>query len=274
MLSKSESDGHKMSERIDVYMTQIGLSASRKRAQDDIRAGFVFLNGKPVEKPSTLCAPTDRIELRGHAVPFVGRGGLKLDHALNVFSVDVAGKRCVDVGASTGGFTDCLLRRGAAFVTAVDCGVGQLDLTLKENPHVKNLEGFNAKMLTPNETEGKVRFACSDVSFISIRKLIGPIYSVLEDGGDWITLVKPQFEVGRKNLGKGGIVKDPEARLEALKDVICDAGTSGFHFSGVCVSPILGGDGNQEFLAYFRKEQEPNREFFIDIPKIKTILEM
>ena len=241
--------------RVDVYLVSMGYTASRKKAQDLIDGGAVKIDGVTVKKSS---APID--ETVPHEVQieqlfrYVSRGGMKLEGALDAFRVNVNRKKAVDVGASTGGFTDCLLQRGAARVIAVDSGVGQLHESLRSDPRVVVVEQFNARELHETVTRGLCDIAVMDVSFISQTYLIPGIASVLKDGGEFVSLIKPQFEAGKSALGKGGIVRNSAYRYLAIKRVLECAMASGFDCMGVIPSPIEGGDGNREYLAYFLKQ--------------------
>ncbi len=240
--------------RMDVYLTLYGHAASRKKAQDLIEGGAVTVDGVPVKKPS---APIN--EEVPHRVTveqlfrYVSRGGMKLEAALDAFSIHVNRKKAVDVGASTGGFTDCLLQRGASRVICVDSGIGQLHPSLREDPRVVCVEHFNARELTTDVTEGLCDLAVADVSFISQTYLIPGIVSVLREEGEFVSLIKPQFEAGKAALGKGGIVRNSAYRYLAIKRVLESAGACGLDCRGVIPSPIEGGDGNREYLAYFIK---------------------
>jgi 23S rRNA (cytidine1920-2'-O)/16S rRNA (cytidine1409-2'-O)-methyltransferase len=253
--------------RIDVYLVEKGFCESRNRAARLISEGKILLDGRTVSKPSfDVDEGEHSIEITQRE-KFVGRGGLKLEAALEQFRLDVAGLRCIDVGASTGGFTDCLLQRGAAHVCAVDSGRGQLHPTLVADVRVTNLEGFNARELD-SESFGYFDIAVTDVSFISQTLLHAPICSVLKDGAIFVSLIKPQFEAGKSALSKNGIVKKVSDRQRAIVRVIESAELCGFETLGVIQSPISGGDGNREYLAAFIKKR-CERSF--DIAMIKRI---
>ena len=240
--------------RADVYLATYGYTASRKKAQDLIDAGAVRIDGETVRKSS--CPVNEEIPHEVELDPvfkYVSRGGMKLEAALDTFHVSPNRKKAVDVGASTGGFTDCLLKRGAARVISVDSGVGQLHESLLADPRVKSVEQFNARMLNEEITEGLCDLAVADVSFISQTYLIPNIASVLKDGGEFISLIKPQFEAGKSALGKHGVVHSGAYRYLAVKRVLECALSVGFDCLGVMLSPIEGGDGNKEYLAYFVK---------------------
>ena len=231
-----------------------GHTPSRKRAQDLIDAGAVRIDGALIKKSSVLINEEVPHEVVLEPVfKYVSRGGMKLEAALDAFHVSPNRKKAVDVGASTGGFTDCLLKRGAARVIAVDSGMGQLHASLLADPRVKSVEQFNARMLGPEITEGLCDLAVTDVSFISQTYLIPNIASVLKDGGEFISLIKPQFEAGKGALGKNGVVHNGAYRYLAIKRVLECALSVGFDCLGVMRSPIEGGDGNKEYLAYFVK---------------------
>ena len=220
-----------------------------------IEAGLIRVNGKLQKKSSFDVPEGATVMVEGELIPYVSRGGLKLKGALDAFGISPNGLVCADIGASTGGFTDCLLQEGAVKVYAIDSGRDQLHEKLRADSRVVSMESFNARGLTPAHLGEQVDLAVTDVSFISQTLLHEAIASVLKDGGIFISLIKPQFEAGRENLGKGGIVKTPKARREAARRVLASAMAKGLAPIAVTVSPITGGDGNIEYLAYFRKEQ-------------------
>lgn len=240
--------------RIDIYLFSNGYAKSRESARKSIEAGFVFVDGKQVNKPSEKIDESvlHQIEYK-NAIPYVGRGGLKLEAALDAFKVDPCCQICIDVGASTGGFTDCLLKRGASRVYAVDSGRDQLDLDLKEDPRVVSLEGVNARYLNSEIIPELIDIAVMDVSFISQTLILPALSFLLKANGVAITLIKPQFECGREAVGKGGIVKKPEHRIGAVRKVAYAAEECGLYLIDIIKSPILGGDGNAEFLGLFSK---------------------
>ena len=239
--------------RLDVYITERGLSRSRTEAKSLIIEGAVTVDGNVVKKPSHEIVGNESVDVTALGERFVSRGGLKLEGALSHFGVDVSGLSCIDVGASSGGFTDCLLRNGASRVLAVDSGQGQLAECLLNDPRVVSYEKFNAKLMTRDMLPFTPEFAVMDVSFISAKLIAPAVYSCLSDNGGYVLLIKPQFEVGRSGLGKGGIVKDRKLRENAVRGVIELCEQIGFHTEGLIESPIKGGDGNTEYLAYFRK---------------------
>ncbi len=242
--------------RADVYLVSFGHTASRKKAQDLIDAGAVRIDGQLLKKASLLI--NEELE---HSVEiedvfkYVSRGGMKLEAALDAFSVNVNRKKAVDVGASTGGFTDCLLKRGASVVYSIDSGIGQLHESLKNDPRVVSIEHFNARQLDRSVTDGECQIAVADVSFISQTYIIPNVAEVLCDGGEFISLVKPQFEAGRSALGKGGIVTSGAYRYLAAKRVIECGIENGLDPIGFIRSPIEGGDGNKEYLVRFIKRR-------------------
>ena len=240
--------------RIDVYLHRSGLASSRTEAQGFISSGAVSVDGLVITKPSyDVDGLEDKVVLDRSGKQYVSRGGIKLAAALSAFCVNVSGKRCLDVGASSGGFTDCLLQNGANHVIAVDSGSGQMNGTLRIDPRVSVIEGYNARYMKPADFSYVPEIAVMDVSFISATHIIPALSKCLAEGADFILLVKPQFEVGRAHVGKGGIVKDSKARETALQNVISCAENNSLIKRGVIESPIRGGDGNLEYLAHFKK---------------------
>ena len=237
--------------RLDVYLFENALATSRTDAKRLVTEGLVSVNGSIVVKPSYDIEETDSVCVSAAETKFVSRGGLKLKGALEKFRVSVEGKAALDVGASSGGFTDCLLQNGASHVIAVDSGSGQMAGSLRSDPRVTVMENFNARYMTQADLEYAPEIVVMDVSFISATCIIPAIYDVAADGADFICLVKPQFEVGRAGVGKGGIVKDDKLRRGALQKVIDFAIEHNFELVDSCVSPIKGGDGNIEFLVHF-----------------------
>ena len=240
--------------RLDVYLTFANFAESRQKAQRIINEGCCEVNGKVIKKASFDVSERDSVKIVGETLKYVGRGGLKLEGALSYFKLDVTSCVCVDIGASTGGFTDCLLQNGALKVYAVDCGSGQLHQSLIQNDKVVNIERFNAKLLKPETLGELVDIAVTDVSFISQTTLHSAVSSVLKKGGKFITLIKPQFEAGKEYVGKGGIVKDKSVYPIVIEKIKKSCVSNGMSFQGVTESPIKGGDGNTEFIAYFVKE--------------------
>ena len=239
--------------RLDVYLFEKGLAHSRTDAKALITEERVFVGGKLVNKPAYNVEDGADVTVKDGGVRYVSRGGIKLEAALSAFAVDVAGRACLDVGSSSGGFTDCLLKHGTARVVAVDSGTDQLADVLRRDGRVHLMEGCNARYLSPDMLPLVPTLAVMDVSFISATYIIPAVYACLPDGGEFISLIKPQFEVGRAGIGKGGIVKDDKKRRDAVKKVTDFATETGFEVLGTIRSPIEGGDGNVEFLAYFKK---------------------
>lgn len=243
-------------ERIDKLLVERGLASSRTRAQAMVMAGAVLVEDQRVEKPSELISLDAQVRLKGANDPaarYVGRGGVKLEAALREFAIDVRGLLCLDIGASTGGFTDCLLQHGAAKVMAVDVGHNQLDWRLRNDPRVESREGVNARYLKPEDFATPFDLATMDVSFISATKVLPAVVSLLTDGALVITLIKPQFEVGRGEVGRGGIVTDPRQHARVIEEVNDAAQSLGLKIRGVIESPIRGAEGNQEFLALYER---------------------
>jgi 23S rRNA (cytidine1920-2'-O)/16S rRNA (cytidine1409-2'-O)-methyltransferase len=237
-------------------LVERGLAATRERARALILAGQVRINGQTANKAGAAVPPEATVTLDAPDHPYVGRGGIKLAHALDEFGLSPAGKAVLDIGASTGGFTDVLLQRGAAVVVALDVGHGQLDWKLRNDPRVVVLERTNARTLTPEQLPERVRqfaMVTVDVSFISLRQILPVIPPLLEPGGDVITLVKPQFEAGREDVGKGGIVRDVEVQQRVVEAVTTAAAQLGLTRAGLIESPITGMEGNREFLIHLRR---------------------
>jgi 23S rRNA (cytidine1920-2'-O)/16S rRNA (cytidine1409-2'-O)-methyltransferase len=246
----------KKGSRLDSLLVDRGLAATRERARALILAGQVRVNGQLATKAGHAVRPGDAVTLDTPDHPYVGRGGLKLAHALDVFGLSPSGRLALDIGASTGGFTDVLLQRGAAKVVAVDVGHGQLDWKLRSDPRVVVMERQNARTLAPQQLpEGARRFALItiDVSFISLRQILPVLPPLLEDGGDVVALVKPQFEAGRDEVGKGGIVRDEEVHRRVIDEVTAAGRSLGLERAGLVESPITGMEGNREFLLHLRR---------------------
>jgi 23S rRNA (cytidine1920-2'-O)/16S rRNA (cytidine1409-2'-O)-methyltransferase len=245
-------------ERIDKLLVERGLLESRTKAQAMVMAGSVLVSEQRVAKPSDLIRTDAYIRIKGANDPtsrYVSRGGLKLESALKEFEVEVANLTCLDVGASTGGFTDCLLQRGALRVVTVDVGHNQLDWRLRNHPRVEVREGINARYLKTDDFDDLFDLAVMDVSFISATKVMPAIVNLLTETGRLITLIKPQFEVGRCEVGSGGVVRDPEKHIRVVEEVNSAATRLGLLICGVIESPIHGADGNVEFLALYLKEK-------------------
>lgn len=242
--------------RLDQIVFDQGHAESREKAKALIMAGSVFVNGEKQTKPGATVAADAVVEVRGAKLPYVSRGGLKLEKALNVFGVDPKDCVCVDCGASTGGFTDCLLQHGAKRVYAVDVGYGQLAWSLRSDARVTVMERTNARNLTPDMFPESMDMAVMDMSFISLRLVLPAVRSLLTENGQVICLVKPQFEAGRDKVGKKGVVRDPEVHREVLEDFVAAAGGLGFAVAGLDYSPVRGPEGNIEYLAWLKTAGE------------------
>ncbi len=243
-------------ERLDKLLVDRGLVQSRERARALIMAGKVMVKGKKVEKAGEMVSVDADIVLVGEDIPFVSRGGLKLEKALDEFNIDVAGKVAIDVGASTGGFTDCLLQRGAIRVYAVDVGYGQLDLKLRNDTRVVNIERQNIRYLEKQMIPEMADIATIDAAFISLTKVIPKVWEFLKDNGELVALIKPQFEVGKGEVGKGGVIRDEAKQTAVVEKIKGFCEEIGLTVIGVIESPILGPKGNREFLIYARKGSE------------------
>lgn len=243
------------SRRLDEALAARGLVQSRARARDAVLRGIVRVNGDAARKPSQTITDADELTLADASARYVSRAALKLVQALDHFDIDPAGRHCLDIGASTGGFTQVLLERGAAHVTAIDVGHGQLVPELAADPRVTNVEGVNARDLQPTGVPPDVSLVVCDVSFISVTLALAPVLAAVQPACVAVVLVKPQFEVGRAHLGKGGIVRDEAQQRRACADVAAWLTQQGWQVQGFVPSPVAGGDGNQEFLLAARKQQ-------------------
>ncbi len=241
-------------ERLYVLLTGQGFFESRSKAQAVIMAGEVLVDGQKVDKPGTMVKPEAQITLIGKKMPFVSRGGYKLDKALKVFPISLEGKTMADLGASTGGFTDCALQNGAAKVFALDVGYGQLAWKLRNDPRVVNMERTNVRFLEEDSLGEKVDVVTIDVAFISLDKVLPAAYKILKDDGVLVALIKPQFEAGREKIGKKGVVRDKAVHLEVIRHVLAFARDIGFVPLGLSYSPIKGPEGNIEYLLYLGKQ--------------------
>ena len=266
-----------MKERLDVLLVKKGLAPSREKAKAVIMAGSVYVDGQKEDKAgSVFDEESAQIEVRGHALPYVSRGGLKLEKALKVFPITLTDKICMDIGASTGGFTDCMLQNGAAKVYSVDVGYGQLDWKLRQDERVVCMEKTNFRYMTPEDIPDVLDFASVDVSFISLDKILTPAYALLKEQGEMVALIKPQFEAGREKVGKKGVVRDPKVHEEVISRIVRHADEVSFEVLDLSYSPIRGPEGNIEYLIHLRKN--PERVVYPDIPavfekKIKEIVE-
>lgn len=246
-----------MKERLDLVLVQEGFFETREKAKRAIMAGIVLINDKKIDKAGTLVDmdKNPEIRIKGEKLKYVSRGGLKLEKAIEVFDMDLKGKRVLDIGASTGGFTDCALQKGAGFVYAVDVGTNQLAFSLRENPKVKSLENMHIKDLMVEHIEKPVDNIVMDVSFISVTKIIPDLGKFLTEDGAMMILIKPQFEVGKEGIEKGGIVKDLKKHRTVIENIREFAKNYGFYMKGLEVSPITGTKGNVEYISYFIKSK-------------------
>ncbi len=242
-----------MKQRLDVLLVSSGLAASREKAKAIIMSGQVYVNGQKEDKAGSMFEETAALEVRGNTLRYVSRGGLKLEKAMQSFALDPEGLVCMDIGASTGGFTDCMLQNGAVKVYAIDVGRGQLDWKLRNDPRVVCMEKTNIRYVTPADIPEKAALASIDVSFISLTKVLGPVYELLSDGAQIAALIKPQFEAGREKVGKKGVVRDPAVHREVIEKVILFAESVGLAVKGLDYSPIKGPEGNIEYLLWMQK---------------------
>ena len=249
-------------ERLDVLLVNRGLAPSREKAKALIMAGDVFVNGQREDKPGTTFeeAKITTLEVKGTQLPYVSRGGLKLEKAVKNFGFSLEGKVCMDIGASTGGFTDCMLQNGAAKVYSVDVGHGQLDWKLRSDDRVVCMEKTNFRYMVRDDIEDDLDFASCDVSFISLTKILLPARRLLKDGAEMVCLIKPQFEAGKEKVGKKGVVRDPEVHSEVVHRIFDFMGIAGFEVLHLDFSPIKGPEGNIEYLIHIRKDASRNAE--------------
>lgn len=246
-----------MKERLDVLLVEKGFAASREKAKAIIMSGAVFVDGQREDKAgASFDREKARIEVKGSTLKYVSRGGLKLEKAIEVFGIGLQNMICMDIGASTGGFTDCMLQNGAAKVYAVDVGHGQLDWKLRTNEKVICMEKTNFRYMLPSAISDTLDFASVDVSFISLTKILIPARNLLKDQGQMVCLIKPQFEAGREKVGKKGVVREPETHREVIGKVINFAHCIGFHVLGLSFSPVKGPEGNIEYLLHIEKKKE------------------
>ena len=242
-------------ERLDVLLVERGFFETRENAKRHIMAGIILVNDVPVDKPGTKIPSDVRLRIKGHVMPYVGRGGYKLEKAIKEFHLDLKNLVMADIGASTGGFTDCALQNGTAKVYAIDGRTNQLDWKLRTNPHVINLEKTNIKQVTEDMIGEKVDFISTDISFISVLKILPAVHSILKPEGSVVILIKPQFEAGKEKVGKGGVIRDKNIHEDVIRDTLSAFETEGFHVWGITYSPIKGGSGNIEFLALLKKDR-------------------
>lgn len=245
-----------MKERLDVLLVNRGLAESREKAKAVIMTGNVFVNDQREDKAGQKFPEEVYIEIRGKKLKFVSRGGYKLDKAIAVFPIELKNRICMDVGSSTGGFTDCMLQNGAAFVYAVDVGTNQLAWKLRQDERVRSMEKTNIRYVTPEDIGELVDFVSIDVAFISLTKVLEPVKALMKEGASMVCLIKPQFEAGRQKVGKKGVVRDPAVHQEVIESIISYAGGLGFAICGLDFSPIRGPEGNIEYLLYIKKEDK------------------
>ena len=244
-----------MKERLDVLLVKRNLAESREKAKAIIMSGNVFVEGQREDKAGTTFSDEVQIEIKGHTMPYVSRGGLKLEKAIANFDVDLEGKVCTDVGSSTGGFTDCMLQNGARKVFAIDVGRGQLAWKLRQDDRVVCMEKTNIRYVTPEDLGEEIDFSSIDVSFISLTKVLEPIRNYLKPDGEIVALIKPQFEAGREKVGKKGVVREKSTHHEVIKLVTSYAASIGFQILGIEFSPINGPEGNIEYLVHLKKSE-------------------
>ena len=254
-----------MKERLDVLLVKRNLAESREKAKAIIMSGNVFVEGQREDKAGSTFSDEVQIEIKGHTLPYVSRGGLKLEKAMNNFELNLKDKVCTDVGSSTGGFTDCMLQNGARKVFAIDVGRGQLAWKLRQDERVVSMEKTNIRYVTPEDLGEPIDFSSIDVSFISLTKVLLPIRNYLKPDGEIVALIKPQFEAGREKVGKKGVVREKSTHHEVIEQVISYAVSIGFQVLELEYSPIKGPEGNIEYLVHLKKTEEP-----VDIMDVKV----
>lgn len=245
-----------MKKRLDILMMERSLAPSREKAKAYIMAGDVYVDGQKEDKAGSMFKETVNIEVRGNVLPYVSRGGLKLEKAMKAFAISLDNKICMDVGASTGGFTDCMLQNHAVKVYSVDVGYGQLDWKLRNDERVVCMEKTNIRYVLPEDIGEKIDFASIDVSFISLSKVLLPVRNLLSSQGEIVCLIKPQFEAGKEKVGKKGVVRDPEVHEEVIQTVIAYASSISLEPLHLSFSPIKGPEGNIEYLLHLKKKEE------------------
>lgn len=257
--------------RLDSAVFELGISESREKAKALIMAGQIYVNGMKAIKPGVTVNSTDKIELKGNTLPYVSRGGLKLEKAMKVFPITLDKKICMDIGASTGGFTDCMLQNGAIKVYSIDVGYGQLAWKLRSDSRVVNLERTNFRYVTHEQIPEDIDFASIDVSFISLKLILPALMPLLKTEGECVCLVKPQFEAGKEKVGKKGVVREKSTHIEVIENVIRYASDNGFSVLNLDFSPVKGPEGNIEYLLYIKKTD--NAACAVDSEMIKNIVE-
>lgn len=251
-----------MKKRLDVLLVEQGLADSREKAKAIIMSGIVYVDNNKEDKAGTTFEETARIEVRGNTLKYVSRGGLKLEKAMNNFGVTLEGKVCMDVGASTGGFTDCMLQNGAVKVYSVDVGHGQLAWKLRNDERVVCMEKTNIRYVTPDDIDDVIEFASIDVSFISLTKVLPAVRELMTPGGEIVCLIKPQFEAGRDKVGKKGVVRELSTHIEVVQMIVDYARANGFRTLHLSYSPIKGPEGNIEYLLHITKDESRENEEF------------
>ncbi len=257
-----------MKERLDILLVNRGLAPSREKAKTMIMEGNVFVNNNREDKAGSMFSDDCVIEIHGNTLKYVSRGGLKLEKAMNHFTIRLEGKVCMDIGASTGGFTDCMLQNGASKVFAVDVGYGQFAWKLRQDARVVCMEKTNIRYVTPEQIGEPLDFASVDVSFISLTKVLAVAHDLLGEKGQMVCLIKPQFEAGREKVGKKGVVRDKNVHEEVIAKIIDFALETGFSVLNLEYSPIKGPEGNIEYLVHIVKDQEPKKEESVDIHEV------
>lgn len=251
-----------MKKRLDVLLVEQGLADSREKAKAIIMSGIVYVDNNKEDKAGTTFEETARIEVRGNTLKYVSRGGLKLEKVMNNFGVTLEGKVCMDVGASTGGFTDCMLQNGAVKVYSVDVGHGQLAWKLRNDERVVCMEKTNIRYVTPDDIDDVIEFASIDVSFISLTKVLPAVRELMTPGGEIVCLIKPQFEAGREKVGKKGVVRELSTHIEVVQMIVDYARANGFRTLHLSYSPIKGPEGNIEYLLHITKDESRENEEF------------
>lgn len=258
-------------QRLDSAVFELGISESREKAKALIMAGQIYVNGMKAIKPGMTVNSSDKIELRGNTLPYVSRGGLKLEKAMEVFPITLKDKVCMDIGASTGGFTDCMLQNGAVKVYSIDVGYGQLAWKLRSDSRVVNLERTNFRYVTSEQIPESIDFASIDVSFISLKLIFPALMPLLQTDGECVCLVKPQFEAGKDKVGKKGVVRERVTHIEVIENVIGYASDNGFSVLNLDFSPVKGPEGNIEYLLYIKKTDE--KTCVVDSEMIERVVE-
>lgn len=254
-----------MKQRLDIYLTENSYTESREKAKSIIMEGIVYVNNQKALKAGDMVSEKDFVEVRGNTLRYVSRGGLKLEKAMTEFDISLENKVCMDVGASTGGFTDCMLQNGAKKVYCVDVGYGQLAWKLRSDGRVHNMERTNIRYVTENDIDEKLDFASVDVAFISLKLVLPVVYNLLKDDGEVVALIKPQFEAGREKVGKKGVVRDKNVHTEVIENVLEFTRSMNFKVSEVTFSPIKGPEGNIEYLMHASKQGPDNEINVIEI---------